>query len=112
MEITIPVPREFSFKRTVVSHGWCELPPFALDRENWVLTRTLDLEGAKPVTISIRAIKAALVVDASRKLSQAATRKVIDDVRHMLRLDDNIEEFYRLVAPDADFGWIPTQGAG
>jgi len=112
MEITIPVPREFSFKRTVVSHGWCELLPFAIDRENWVLTRTLDLPGAKPVTISIRATKRALAVEAPRKLSQTATKKVIDDVRHMLRLDDNIEEFYRLVATDVDFGWIPTQGAG
>ena len=112
MEITIPVPREFSFKRTVVSHGWCELPPFAIDRENWVLTRTLDLPGAKPVTISIRATKRALAVEVPRKLSQAATKKVTDDVRHMLRLDDNIEEFYRLVATDTDFSWIPTQGAG
>jgi N-glycosylase/DNA lyase len=30
----------------------------------------------------------------------------------MLRLDDNITEFYRLLAADKDFNWIPTQGAG
>ena len=112
MEITIATPREFSFKRTVISHGWCELLPFDLDREKWLLTRTLDLEDAKPVTITIRATKRALVISASRPLSQAATKKVTADVRHMLRLDDNIADFYRLMAADSDFNWIPTQGAG
>ena len=37
---------------------------------------------------------------------------MVADVRHMLRLDDNIAEFYRLLAADSDFNWIPTQGAG
>jgi 3-methyladenine DNA glycosylase/8-oxoguanine DNA glycosylase len=112
MEITIATPREFSFKRTVISHGWCELPPFQIDREKWLLSRTLDLKDAKPVTIAIRATKRALVINTSRRLSQPAMKKVIADVRHMLRLDDNIDEFYRLLAEDSDFDWIPTQGAG
>ena len=112
MEITIATPREFSFKRTVISHGWCQLRPFHLDEEEWQLTRTLDLPDAKPVTIVIRATKRALVIKTSRRLSQSATRKVVADVRHMLRLDDNIREFYRLTAGDSDFSWIPVQGAG
>ena len=112
MEITIPTPREFSFKRTVISHGWCELLPFQIDQEKWLLTRTLDLESATPVTITISATKRALVIKASRPLSQTATKKVVADVRHMLRLDDNIAEFYRMMMADNDFSWIPTQGAG
>ncbi|HEV7797565.1 MAG TPA: hypothetical protein VGO73_05395 [Pyrinomonadaceae bacterium] len=112
MEISIATPREFSFKRTVISHGWCELPPFQIDRDNWLLTRTLDLKDAKPVTITISARKRALRINTSRRLSQAAANKVVNDVRHMLRLDDNIEEFYRLLANDSDFNWIPAQGAG
>jgi N-glycosylase/DNA lyase len=112
MEILIATPREFSFKRTVISHGWCELPPFQLDRDNWLLTRTLDLKEAKPVTITISATTRTLRINTSRRLSQAAVNKVVKDVRHMLRLDDNIEEFYRLLVDDNDFSWIPTQGAG
>ena len=112
MEITIATPREFSFKRTVVSHGWCELLPFRIDQEKWVLTRTLDLLNAKPVTIMITATKRALVINTSRRLSQIAVKKVVADVRHMLRLDDNIAEFYRMMTTDNDFNWIPTQGAG
>lgn len=112
MQISIPTPREFSFKRTVISHGWCELLPFQIDRDKWLLTRTLDLKGAKPVTITIGATKRALRITTSRPLSQAASSKVVKDVRHMLRLDDNIEDFYRLVVDDSEFSWIPAQGAG
>lgn len=112
MEITIPTPREFSFKRTVISHGWCELLPFQIDQEKWQLTRTLDLEDAKPVTITISATKRAVAIKAFRRLSQTATKKMVADVRHMLRLDDNFTDFYRLMTADNDFNWIPTQGAG
>lgn len=112
MEIIVRTPREFSFKRTVISHGWCELQPFGIDRENWVLTRTLDLGIEKPVTITIKGRNRALVINTSRRLSQGAARKVTETVRHMLRLDDNIEAFYSLIAADNDFNWIPAQGAG
>ena len=112
MEITFATPREFSFKRTVISHGWCQLLPFKIDDEKWQLTRTLDLGDASPVTVIIRGTKRAVVIKTSRRLNQAATKKVVAEVRHMLRLDDNIADFYRLVAEDNDFNWIPMQGAG
>jgi N-glycosylase/DNA lyase len=112
MEITLASPRAFSFKRTIISHGWCQLLPFKIDEEKWQLTRTLEVEDAKPVTITISSNRRTLKVTTSRRLSQAAAKKVVADVRHMLRLDDNITEFYRLLAADSDFNWIPTQGAG
>jgi N-glycosylase/DNA lyase len=112
MEIIIRTPKEFSFKRTVISHGWCELLPFRMDRDNWMLYRTLDFKDAKPVTVTIQGRKQSLVVKSSRALGQGATKKVIADVRHMMRLDDNIDDFYSLVANDKDFDWIPMQGAG
>ena len=112
MEITLATPREFSFKRTIISHGWCQLLPFKIDDEKWQLTRTLDLLDAGTVTITISATKRALVIKPSRRLNQAATKRVVSDVRHMLRLDDNIAEFYRIIAADSDFNWILTQGAG
>jgi N-glycosylase/DNA lyase len=112
MEITFATPREFSFKRTVISHGWCQLLPFKIDDDKWQLTRTLDLGDSSPVTVTIRGTKRAVVIKTSRRLNQTATKKVVAEVRHMLRLDDNIADFYRLVAEDNDFNWIPMQGAG
>jgi len=112
MEITFALPREFSFKRTIISHGWCQLLPFKIDDEKWQLTRTLELKNSRPVTVTISANRQTLLLNTSRRLSQAATKKVIADVRHMLRLDDNMAEFYRLLESDNDFDWIPAQGAG
>ena len=77
-----------------------------------MLTRVLDLENARPVTLSITGTKGALRIQTSRRLSQPAAKKALIDVRHMLRLDDDMGEFYRMLAEDDDFGWIPTQGAG
>lgn len=112
MELSITTPSNFNFKRTVISHGWCELLPFQLDQEKWLLTRTLDLKASKPVTVSIRANRGSLRISPSRRLSQAGAERVVSDVRHMLRLDDEMGEFYGLLAQDRDFGWIPAQGAG
>ncbi len=112
MEISITTPANFSFKRTVISHGWCELLPFQIDRQKWVLTRSLDLHQGQPVTLVMRATKRAIKINTSRQLNETARKQVVSDVRHMLRLDDNMGEFYRLLEKDLDFDWIPTQGAG
>jgi 3-methyladenine DNA glycosylase/8-oxoguanine DNA glycosylase len=112
MEISLNTPPGFNFKRTIASHGWCELLPFQIDREKWSLIRTLDLNDGKPVTLTITAPRRALRIQTSRRVSQSAGKKIISDVRHMLRLDDDIEAFYRLLTSDKDFNWIPRQGAG
>jgi len=112
MEISIATSSDFSFKRTVISHGWCELLPFKMDSEKWVLTRTLDVAGGQPVTLAINGTKGKLKIKTSRHLGESARKQVIRDVRHMLRLDDDMGDFYRLLAKDPDFDWIPIQGAG
>ena len=112
MEISINTPRDFNFKRTVLSHGWYGLRPFEIDRDNWMLSRVLDLKGTQPVTVEIRAIRKGLEIRTSRRVSQVGTKQVVRDVRHMFRLDDDMGEFYGLMAAENEFSWIPTQGAG
>jgi 3-methyladenine DNA glycosylase/8-oxoguanine DNA glycosylase len=112
MELAIATPPDFSFKRTVISHGWYELLPFGLDREKWILRRVLDLKSEKPVTIAIAAQNRQLRINTSRRLSQRASKQVVSDVRHMLRLDDDMAGFYLLMAEESDFAWVASQGAG
>ena len=108
----ITTPSNFDFKRTVISHGWCELLPFEVDRERWKLTRVVDLSNEPPATIVISGRKGSLKVETSRPLSQAGRAKVLREVRHMLRLDDDMSGFYRTVNVDEGFQWIAQQGAG
>ena len=112
MEISIATPSGFSFKRTAISHGWYDLPPFELDRERWILSRVLDIGSTQPITVKISATNGAVRVAASRTLGKRATEKVIRDVRHMLRLDDEMSGFYASVETDPEFGWIASSGAG
>ncbi|MGH9971301.1 MAG: DNA-3-methyladenine glycosylase family protein [Pyrinomonadaceae bacterium] len=112
MQITITTPRTFSFKRTIISHGWCELLPFEIDRDKWTLTRTLDVGDGPPATVLITATQRSLRLEVSRRLGKKATTKVLRDVRHMLRLDDDLSSFYRAVKANPDFAWVSHQGAG
>ncbi|MFN2499189.1 MAG: DNA-3-methyladenine glycosylase [Pyrinomonadaceae bacterium] len=112
MELTIATPRDFSFKRTVISHGWCELLPFEIDRENWTLRRALDLKDEQPVTIALTAKGRHLRIETSRRLSQRSAKNVVADVRHLLRLDDDMAQFYGLMANETEFAWVVSQGAG
>jgi 3-methyladenine DNA glycosylase/8-oxoguanine DNA glycosylase len=112
MQIPIATPRNFNFKRTVMSHGWRELLPFEFDQTRWALKRVLDFEGSAPLTVTIRATGRELRIDASRRLSKRATEKIVHDVRHMLRLDDDMTSFYREMKEAPGFEWIVRQGAG
>jgi len=112
MELTIRTSTGFSFHRTVLSHGWCVLLPFEFDREHWKLTRVIDLDRAKPVTVEISAGKGALKILTSRKVNDRAADKIIRDVRHMFRLDDDLKHFYQIISTEPEFAWIAEQGAG
>lgn len=112
MLITIPAPPTFNFKRTVISHGWCELLPFAIDRERWVLTRTLDLGATPPLAVTLTAGKRSVQINTSRTIGKQATAAVLNQVRHILRLDDDLKPFYLTMKKDPEFAWVSDQGAG
>ena len=112
MELKIPTPRNFNFRRTVASHGWYQLLPFALDTDKWELTRVIDLGPKPPATIFMTARKNHVRINTSRPLSKAEAGVVLRDARHILRLDDDLESFYLTTGGDPEFAWIGEQGAG
>ena len=112
MDLKIPTPKNFSFRSTVASHGWYQLPPFALDTDKWELSRVIDVGKKTPVTIFLTERKNHVRVRLSRPLNKAEEATVLRDARHVLRLDDDLETFYLVTAGDPAFAWIGTQGAG
>ena len=112
MEITIPTAPGFSFRRTVLSHGWCALRPFEFDNTNWTVVRVLDCGETAPVTVKISAEKKGLAISTSRRLKKRAAEMIARDVRHMFRLDDDLREFYHVTSTEPDFEWIAREGAG
>lgn len=112
MELKIPTPQNFSFRRTVASHGWYQLPPFALDTAKWELSRVIDVGQKPPVTIFLTERKNHIRVTAARPLTKSESAIVLRDARHVLRLDDDLDPFYLSIENDPEFSWIGSQGAG
>lgn len=112
MDLKISKPENFSFRRTVASHGWYQLPPFGLDTDKWELSRVIDVGKKPPVTIFLTERKNHVRVRPGRPLNKAETAIVLRDSRHVLRLDDDLGEFYLTTDSDPEFSWIGKQGAG
>ena len=111
-QLSIATPRSFNFKRTMISHGWSELLPFEFERDHWTLARVIDIGNTTPVLVKISGTKRELRINTSTRLSKSAAERVVRDVRHMFRLDDDMSPFYRAMSADPDFSWIAHQGAG
>jgi 3-methyladenine DNA glycosylase/8-oxoguanine DNA glycosylase len=112
MEISIAVPRTFSFKRTVLSHGWSGLLPFELDQNEWRLLRVHKPDDNQPITVTVTSARESLQVSLRGRPNKRVVDGVVRDVRHVLRLDDDLSDFYSAVRDEPDFAWIARQGAG
>lgn len=107
----LETPKTFSFRRTVYSHGWSELPPFQRFDKHWKLSYVFDGgPGVKPVAATISEGKGGLNIEVSRKSFNQ--QKLVREVRHILRLDDPLEAFYEMTDEDERLRWVSTLNAG
>ena len=99
--------------RTIMSHGVADLPPGRVDEEALAYTTTLALPSAQPRTVRILAGRPGFAqVDVrGRKLGARGARDLTAALRQILNLDEDLSEFYALVAEDSDLLWA-SRGAG
>jgi N-glycosylase/DNA lyase len=91
-------------KRTLASHGVASLPPSSIDEANWTLEVTLASgRGARTVRLSQGRRGFASVA--------GATTPIVAQLRHMLRLDEDLSAFYAIAHDDPDLAWAAA-GAG
>lgn len=98
--------------RTLLSHGFVELPPMRSDEDVPALEVTLAVDG-KARTIEIRPGRRghARISVLGRAPSARGAEKLVDRARHVLALDEDLSDFYELVAKDAELSWAAS-GAG
>ena len=108
--VFLETPVNFSFRHTVYAHGWCDLRPFNLDEKNWRLSYVFaDPAGA---------VSPAVISDAGGKLkiellgTKVDKKKLLRDVRHILRIDEPLDEFYDLTRGEERLAWIAAANAG
>ena len=101
------------FMRTIASHGVADLPPGRVDDEQRAYETTVAIRGARPRTVRITEGGPALArIDVrGARLSPTAGARVLESVRRMLNLDEDLSDFYAVAANDPDLAWA-TRGAG
>jgi 3-methyladenine DNA glycosylase/8-oxoguanine DNA glycosylase len=93
--------------RTVVSHGLNFLPPATIDEDARVLTITLPVPRRRPATVVVREGRPGKALVEGRRVDE----RVLDVLRHVLRLDEDLSELYSLLAEDPALSWAAA-GAG
>mgnify|MGYP002624182927 CR=1 FL=1 len=106
---TIHVPKGFSLRATVRSHGWSDLPPFDTDGAGDALT--VHLPEAK-ATVTERGGTLRARLESRRPLTPPARRRAIGALKECLRLDLDLDPFWTLCRKDPDLAWAPRLRAG
>ena len=95
--------------RTIMSHGVADLPPNRIDEDARTLETTIALPRGRPQTVIVS--KGANGKASLNGRSGARSDAVLTGVAHILRLDEDLSEFYALAREDPDLAWV-TNGAG
>ena len=110
--IYIGMPSYFSFKQTLFGHGWSQLAPFEVNRGKLILSYVFSAADV-PVSAQISESGGKIKVEiAQSKLNQTTVNKITRDVRHILRLDDDLREFYKSTESENRLSWIAENNAG
>jgi 3-methyladenine DNA glycosylase/8-oxoguanine DNA glycosylase len=99
--------------RTINGHGVTSLPPMSIDEQAQTLRVTLTLPGFPPRSVTIGAGRPGFgsVRLHGESAGVAEAELVLQAVRHILRLDEDLSPFYALAASDAALCWV-ARGAG
>lgn len=107
----IRLPRKFSFRHTVTSHGWYDLPPFRHEAGSKSLGYVFAPTGREgAISAVIGKGRGNLRVELSEKPRDTA--RIERGIRHILRLDDDLNEFYSSLELDPRLAWIAEVYAG
>lgn len=110
-KLILETPSDFNFKTAVYSHGWSQLLPFELDLENWRLNYVF--AGENPFSVIIYETGGKIEIDVSAdQINQKKRENLLRDVRHILRLDDDLSEFYRLTKREKRLAWVRELNGG
>jgi len=109
--LEIRLPRKFSFRHTVQSHGWYDLPPFEhADGSKTLVYVFQRSEKDEAISVTISNTGGKLLVDLSAKPRDV--ERIERGIRHILRLDEDLAEFYSALEHDERLAWIAKVNAG
>jgi len=108
-----PKGEPVDFLRTILSHGVADLPPARVDEAAGAYETTVGLPAGRPRTIRISAGApgTARVDVRGPRLGERAAGALVETVRKILNLDEDLSAFYEAAVGDPDLEWA-MHGAG
>jgi len=114
MRLELAARPPFNFQATVLSHGWRRLPPFSWDGER--LGRVERLSTGRVIKIAIGEADelTGVIVDIknNRGLTGGEVGEIKDKVNWMLRLEDDLTDFYSLCEGEPALKHVVEGGKG
>lgn len=108
-KFNIAITEDFSFFHTISSHGWSSLAPFEVDEMSEKLTLAMGFGDEVPATVEIAAQPGRLTINSTKSIPKDQITGV---VKHILRLDDDLSDFYLKTSEIDEMKWIGQAKAG
>lgn len=100
------------YRRVLASHGVATLAPARVDLEARTLETTVDAGGAVRTLVLRETGAGEVAVEVAGRTPGSRVRsRLLETARHVLRLDEDLSEFYALCAADEVLAWA-AEGAG
>lgn len=112
MRARLPLPPNFNFRRTVASHGWCDLAPFRASPDARTLATVVAMPHGGARRLTIREDEDGIVVESPGAVDAASRKALVIAARRMLSLDLDMTGFHDAVRGDPRYRWIAESGAG
>ncbi len=112
MRATLTTPPRFSFRGTVLSHGWYGLTPFRGDERGRSIETLVTLPGGGALPIRLAPQGRKVRLEAPGRPAAAVRRHLVATARRVLNLDLDLREFHATARSDGRLRWIASRGAG
>ena len=111
MRVRLETPRDFSFRLTVNSHGWCDLAPFSAAPDATSVATVVALPGGGARRIVLREDDG-VVIESPGTADAATRRALVAAGRRILALDVDVSGFHDAVRVDPRYRWIADTRSG
>ncbi|HEX4823933.1 MAG TPA: hypothetical protein VFV19_06445 [Candidatus Polarisedimenticolaceae bacterium] len=112
MRARLDLPTGFSFRRTVASHGWCDLAPFQAAKDARTLTTIVAMPGGGARRLTMRGDTNHIEIESPGAATAKEKKTLTAAARRVLALDVDMSEFHDTVRKDDRYRWIADGGAG
>lgn len=107
----LPTPDNFNFRHAVGGHGWYDLAPFEYDEAAGTLHYAYSSRSSgRAESVSMAERPGGIEITAGSRRTDPA--EAAELARHVLRLDEGMEDFYATVRENEHFAWVEEKMAG